>query len=109
MGKDKEYDEMVMPEVVIDMKVPEAVNMQRPESGEFEAVPRRMYLKAKDFENHGFSAGCRGCIALMRGDQRSVHHDEDCRKRMTRALKITEDGKKRKKGPRSVSIGSSRS
>ena len=32
---------------------------------------------------------------MMRGDKRSVHHDEACRERMTEALKATEQGRKR--------------
>ncbi len=45
---------MALPDVVIDVKVPEAERIPRPEPGWLEEAPRRIYLKAHNFETHGF-------------------------------------------------------
>ncbi len=65
-GKSKDDDEMVMPEVAIDMKAPDAVSMPRPEPNMVEGARRRVYPEAKDFDENGFTAECKGCVALMR-------------------------------------------
>ena len=48
-----------------------------------EAVPRTFMLKQEDFETHGYSAGCPGCAALLRGTSKQKHTQE-CRDRMMR-------------------------
>ena len=51
-----------------------------------EIVPRNFYIKAKDFEEHGYTSGCPGCASLIRGGARRGHAKE-CRKRMEDILK----------------------
>ena len=55
------------------------------EDGWKEVVPRRAGLRREDFEKHGYSGGCPGCTALLRGTARQGH-SEACRKRMEKEL-----------------------
>ena len=50
-----------------------------------EQVPLRFYIKKADLEQHGFSARCPGCKALLRGTARQGH-SEDCRRRLAEAM-----------------------
>jgi hypothetical protein len=93
--QDKENDEGVMPEIVVRMEVPEAMKIDRPEANASEYVPRRVYLRSKEFDEHGFTPGCGGCNAMMKGEKKSIHHSEECRKRMNEAMGKTEVGRKR--------------
>ena len=77
--QDKEGDESFMPDIVIHMEVPQAENIERPEARDADVIPRRVYLKGKDFEVHGYTLGCKGCTAMMKGDKRSTHHLEGWR------------------------------
>ncbi len=47
---DKEDDEGFMPDIVINMEVPAAEQIERPEVRDAGAVPRRVYLRRKAFE-----------------------------------------------------------
>ena len=49
--------------------------------GEKEYVPRRIYLRKKEFEEFGRTVGCKGCLAKMRGAVHAIHSDA-CRARM---------------------------
>ena len=61
----------VMP--AIDMPMAELeVEIRRPEQCEGEIVPRRQYLRTRDFEEHGATRGCKGCIAMVRGAGESL-------------------------------------
>ena len=57
---------------------------------------RRMKLAATDFELHGYTAGCSGCIHLQRGAGTARGHTEACRTRMEKCLIETEQGRARK-------------
>ena len=53
---------------------------------------RRLRLAREDFEVHGFTAGCGGCIALQNNRGISRNHSELCGTRMEVALAETEEG-----------------
>ena len=59
-------------------------------------MPRRLYLRTRDFKEHGTTRGCKGCIAMARGGK-GVPHTEACRKRMTEAIAETDEGRERAK------------
>ena len=52
-----------------------------PPNPDHDPVPRRLYLKQKDFLAHGTSDHCPGCRALVSGG-RAQGHTEDCRIRV---------------------------
>ena len=80
------------------------MEIKRPEYCEGEVVPRRLNLRTRDFEEHGVTSGCKGCIAMARGGK-GIPHTEACRKRMTEAIAETEEGRaKRKRGSRSSGL-----
>ena len=85
----------VMPAIDMPMAEPE-VEIRRPEYCEGEIVPRRLYLRTRDFKEHGGTRGCKGCIAMARGGK-GVPHTEACRKRMTEAIAETDEGRERAK------------
>ena len=85
----------VMPAIDMPMAEPE-VEIRRPEYCEGEIVPRRLYLRTRDFKEHGATKGCKGCIAMARGGK-GVPHTEACRKRMTEAIAETDEGRERAK------------
>ena len=45
-----------------------------------EPVPRNFYIRAEDLQELGFSAGCQGCLSILRGTTRQGH-SRACRKR----------------------------
>ena len=57
---------------------------------------RRMWLKKSDFETHGYTGGCRGCIKLQRDDGTRAGHSEACRNRMNECISGTAEGRERK-------------
>ena len=59
-----------------------------------DSVPRRLYLKQRDFLAHGTQGRCPGCRALVIGG-RAQGHTEECRIRVERELRKTEEGKTR--------------
>ena len=52
-------------------------------------------LPKKLFDDHGYTSGCQGCRALLRGHG-FTSHKTACRERMEKILSQTEEGKKRK-------------
>ncbi len=52
---------------------------------------RAMRLQKADFEAHGFSDGCRGCVALRRSAH-GIPHTAACRARMKAAMEATPEG-----------------
>ena len=54
-----------------------------------QSMPRRVYLNKNDFEEHGYSSGCPGCRAILKGIRRQGH-SEACRQRIQKALEGTE-------------------
>jgi len=49
-------------------------------------VPRKFMIFKKDLDEHGYSEGCPGCKAILRGAARQVHSDA-CRKRLLSEMK----------------------
>jgi hypothetical protein len=85
--------EALMPSVDMRMAEPD-VEIRRPEAREEEVVRRRLYLEAKDFDAHGTTAGCKGCLSMLcRGP--SIMHSEACRRRMTAEIAKTKEGQER--------------
>ncbi len=68
-GQDREDDEGVMPDVVVCVEVPDAEEIERPEARSADVVPRGDYLRGKEFEERGYTRGCNGCTAMMKGDE----------------------------------------
>ena len=55
---------------------------------------RSLYLSRRDFEVHGYTDGCRGCLELASGKPRAGSflspHSLACRRRMEDAIKVTD-------------------
>ena len=55
---------------------------------------RSLYLSRRDFEVHGYTDGCRGCLDLASGKPRAGSflspHSSACRRRMEEAIKVTD-------------------
>ena len=83
--------ENTMPSLELPVADPE-VEIRRPEVREKEYVPRRIYLREKDFEEFGRTVGCKGCLAKMRGAVHAIHSDA-CRARMQREMQ--DEGRRR--------------
>ena len=49
-------------------------------------IPRRGDIRRTDLEDHGYTANCKGCQAILKGKARQGH-SEECRKRMEDLLK----------------------
>ena len=68
---------------------------------DFTSRARRMMLHPRDFERHGFTAGCPGCIHQQAGTQnRGGRHSEKCRERIEKSLLKTPEGRTRKERER---------
>ena len=65
-----------------------------PEPGR-EYVPRRARLIPNDFEEHGYTAGCRGCEYLQTGLGGRQGHNDQCRARIEDQLEQTDEGQAR--------------
>ena len=70
------------------------IRLTLPPDPDHEPVPRRLYLKQRDFTAHGTSEHCPGCRALISGGC-AQDHTEECRIRVEGELRKTEDGKAR--------------
>jgi hypothetical protein len=60
--------------------------------------PRRVYLRKRDFQKHGYTAGCEGCAKLSEGRDRPGWrrpHSEDCVARMLEEMGKDEEGQRR--------------
>ena len=68
---------------------------------DFTTKARRMMLHPRDFQTHGFTAGCPGCIQQQAGtQQRGGRHTEKCRERIEKELGKTPEGRQRKERER---------
>ena len=61
-----------------------------------ETVPRRMFIRKQDVEEHGYTTRCPGCVSILRGTARQEHTAE-CRRRLEKELGMTERAKRAKK------------
>ena len=55
-------------------------------------IPRRVRLGKSDFEKHGYTAGCPGCIHYATEGSARAGHNEACRARMEKLMSETEEG-----------------
>ena len=53
---------------------------------EKQSMPRHVYLSKRDFDEHGCSSDCPGCLSILRRQG----HSEACRQRMQKALEGTD-------------------
>ena len=60
---------------VMDQQYRDQLRGQREE---LEKVPRNFYLQERDFESHGCTEGCPGCISLLKRGTR-LAHSKGCR------------------------------
>ena len=68
--------------LAIDMRMAEPeVEIRRPEYCEGEIVPRRLYLRTRDFKEHGATRGCKGLSRWPEGQgspsHRGVSEEDD--------------------------------
>ena len=61
-----------------------------------EVVPRRMFIRKQDVEEHGYTTRCPGCVSILRGTARQEHTAE-CRRRMEKELGRTQRARMAKK------------
>ena len=81
-------------DVPVQIHVPieiEGPAIPHPEPARNEDGARRTYLKAKDFEKHGYSENCEGCRRLRTRGMGARPHTEECRSRMEALLKEEEN------------------
>ena len=86
-----------------ELPEPVAIEVEQPdiEAGpvvttEPKAHFKRVYLRQDDFDNFGYSAGCKACIFIRSGiDRQGFAHSEECRLRIVQRLQETEYGRKR--------------
>ena len=65
-----------------------------PPDPDHDPVPRRLFLKQRDFMAHGTSDLCPGCRVLISGG-RAQGHTEECRSRVEGEIRKTVEGKAR--------------
>ena len=91
------------PREALELPEPVAIEPERPE---VEAAPvevaelrphlKRVYLRQDDFDQYGYTAGCKACSYLRTGlDRQGVPHSEECRARVVQRLQETERGQQR--------------
>ena len=61
-----------------------------------EIAPKGFTITKEDLDTHGYSKGCRGCTAVLRGN-RAQTHTAGCRQRLERKMKDVEKVKTAKK------------
>ena len=70
-----------------------------------ELTRRRLKFAKGDFETHGYTAGCPGCLFYETGIGTRAGHTEECRARMEEAIATTEAGARRVAASRSRTHG----
>ena len=56
---------------------------------------RRVYLRRKDFDEHGYTEGCLGCRCLLEDRGQAQSHSARCRQRIEEALRQSDAGRLR--------------
>ena len=74
-----------------DGELPDAVKLSGPEIAverekADKSIPDRFTINREDLEKHGFSSGCPGCKAILKGTARQGH-SEGCRKRLATEMR----------------------
>ena len=65
-------------------------NVPPPPAADPAFTPRRLYIKPADLETHGRTAGCPGCFGSKTrrdGSLAPQNHTEECRRRITKAIR----------------------
>jgi hypothetical protein len=91
MGE-KEGEDLKLEVTIMDKDYKEKMRGE----AEGERVPRRMFIKKEDVEEHGYTVRCPGCVSILRGTARQEHSME-CRRRLEKELGVTERAKRAKK------------
>ena len=77
-----------------DAELPGGGEVPAPRVGSRAGEKRSMYLSRRDFERHGHTAGCPGCVDIASGRVGPVGclapHTQACRKRMEAAIKVSD-------------------
>ena len=71
----------------------------RQDENVYEAIPRSVFITKDDLEENGYTVGCPGCKAILRGTTRQLH-SKACRKRLEEILQDTDKAKRAKKNMR---------
>ena len=50
-----------------------------------EEVPRRMFIRKQDVDEHGYTIRCPGCVSILSGTARQ-EHTAGCRRRLEKEL-----------------------
>ena len=86
--KTEEGDEGNLPTVAIRMD--EDKILEELTEGANRVIPRNFYIQARDLEAHGYSAGCPGCVSILKRAKNRRPHSEACRRRLEELLKDTD-------------------
>ena len=57
-------------------------------------MPRGIRTEKRDFDKHGYTEGCEGCIRMKHGGERRSHSAK-CRDRMLKAMNEDEEDRER--------------
>ena len=77
--------------------IPASNTVQDPNPIKTSYIPRKVYLKPRDFAEHGYTPGCRGCEWLETGNGQRQNHNQECRERMEALLESDVEGAQRLK------------
>ena len=84
-----EEDEKADGDVLVAVKLTEEEVAEQLKEADFDlsdtAVPRRFYVTTKLLKEHGFSAKCEGCRAVLENKPKQTH-SEECRRRVLEAI-----------------------
>ena len=87
--KAHEEDEKADGDVLVAVKLTEEEVAEQLKEADFDlsdtAVPRRFYVITKLLKEHGFSAKCEGCRAVLENKPKQTH-SEECRRRILEAI-----------------------
>ena len=78
------------PRIPVRVRVPEKPILKE----ERTSNPRGVRTERRDFEKHGYSDGCEGCIRMQTGGERRSH-TQQCRERMLKAMAEDEEGREK--------------
>ena len=79
------------PRIPVRVRTPENP-ISRPQ--ENAPAPRGIRTERRDFEKHGYTEGCEGCIRMKHGGKRRSHSAK-CRDRMMKAMNEDEEDRER--------------
>ncbi len=53
-------------------------------------IPSSFFIQAQDLETHGYSAGCPGCVSILKRTKNRRPHSKACRRRLEELLTDTD-------------------